>query len=177
MINPITKDLIEVVKYFVSILQPDNYLELGLYKGETITYVKDYVKKQCIGVDISIPQNKQGYIFYNLSTNVFFEKISQGQIQLPKLDIVFIDADHSYKQSLKDFNNVFSYVNDQGLIFLHDTFPKNKDFTNSGYCGDTYKIVYDLRNRIDCELITLPVHPGLTLVRKRNNHLLWQEDK
>jgi len=171
MLNPTTLDMIEFVKFFVQTLQPDNYLELGLYLGETISYCKDFVKHNSIGVDISIPKHLKGYSFYNMTTDEFFKQIEEKDILIPPLDMVFIDADHSHEQSLKDFNNVFPYVVDQGLIFLHDTFPKDKKHIQPGYCGDVYKTAVQILDRKDCEIITLPVHPGLSIVRKRKEHL------
>lgn len=172
MFNHKVVDMIEVVRYFASLFCPETYLELGLYKGETISYVKNF-SKRCIGVDIKVPECVNGYEFYNMTTNVFFEKASKGEINVNGIDMAFIDADHSYLQSMLDFNNVFKYVNNNGLIFLHDTFPKNKEFTDSGYCGDTYKSVYDISKNDECEIITLPFHPGLSIIRKRRSHLLW----
>lgn len=169
MFNPTTLDMIEVVKFFVELLKPDNYLELGIYKGETISHVSQYVQKQCIGVDIIAPEKSECYTFYQMTTNEFFKT----KVDLPQFDIVFIDADHSYIQSLLDFNNVFGHVAEQGLIFMHDTFPKNEEYTLPGYCGDTYKTAIFLQHRRDCEIVTLPIHPGITIVRKRSNHLSW----
>jgi len=168
MINPDPTDMIEVVKYFISFLKPDVYLELGIYKGETISYARKFANR-CIGVDIILPDVLDGDEFYQMTTDEFFKTV-----EIPQIDIAFIDADHSYKQVLKDFDNVFQYLSPQGIIFLHDTFPKSQEYTSKGFCGDAYKITEILNKRDDCQIVTLPVHPGLSIVRKQGGGKPWE---
>jgi hypothetical protein len=67
-------------------------------------------------------------------------------------------------------------MNEQALILLHDGFPKNKKYTDPGYCGDGYRAIKELtEQQKDYEMMTIPVHPGLTLARKRTTHLPWSE--
>jgi len=175
MFNAIDTDLIHLIEYFASILRPDVYLELGVYKAETISKVSKFTK-QAIGVDIIRPQNTKGFTFYNMSTDVFFQKIDCKEITIPILDMVFIDAYHSHEQSLKDFDNVFKYVSEGGLIFLHDTYPANEALTSQGYCGDAYRTAWEIRmdKKICCEIVTIPASPGMSIVRKSSKQLLWK---
>jgi len=174
MFNPTETDLTEVVIHFATILRPDVYLELGLYKGETITQVGAFAK-QTIGVDIHKPSNVFQFTFFQMSTDTFFSKVKSGEIDLPALDMVFIDADHAYEQSLVDFHNTLGYVSDHGLIFLHDTYPRDESFTNPRYCGDSYKTAWYIRKEYsDCEIVTIPCHPGLSIIRKSTSQLLWK---
>jgi len=175
MYNPINTNLINSVIYFASILRPDTYLELGLDKAETISKVRKYTK-QAIGVDINKPENTVGFTFYQMDTDSFFAKIKCKEIIIPTLDMVFIDAYHSYEQSSRDFNNAFEYLSDNGLIFLHDTYPKNEFFTDQGYCGDSYKTAWHIRMlRVSCcEIVTIPCHPGISIVRKCSKQLPWK---
>jgi len=174
MFNAIDTDLIHLIEHFASILRPDAYLELGIYKAETISKVSKFAK-QAIGVDIIKPQDINGFTFYHMSTDTFFCKIELGEIIIPTLDMVFIDACHSHEQSLKDFNNVFKYVSEGGLIFLHDTYPKDEALTNQGYCGDVYRTAWKIRmkKKTRCEIVTIPASPGMSIVRKSSKQLLW----
>ncbi len=40
-----------------------------------------------------------------------------------KFDIIFIDGLHEYDQVKKDINNSLLFLNDNGVIFLHDCMP------------------------------------------------------
>jgi len=166
-----THFVVEIAKFY----RPETYLELGIYKGETIRGIVPHVDT-AIGVDISDVPKTDSFTFYKMTTDIFFEKIKSGEIDMPKLDLVFIDAEHSCSQVLKDFNNVFEYVHDQGLIFMHDTFPQSKEFTDPKFCGDGYKAAQILREgkREDMEMVTLPFHPGLTIIRKSKKQLNWE---
>jgi hypothetical protein len=65
-------------------------------------------------------------------------------------------------------------MNDHGIIAIHDTHPKNEKYTTSGYCGDGYKFIEEIGgNTSEFEIMTIPVHPGITLVRKRSGQLKW----
>lgn len=80
--------------------------------------------------------------------------------------MVFIDACHSHEQSYKDFLNVVPYVEENGLIFMHDTFPRTKEHTNLGVCGEVYKTATKIRQDPTYEIITVPVFPGMSIVKK-----------
>jgi len=174
MFNPVETDLIDLIEYLASVLRPDVYLELGVYKAETISRVLKFTK-QAIGVDAVKPQNTIGFLFYHMSTDSFFHSVNCGEITIPILDMVFVDACHSYEQSLKDFNNVFNHVSDGGLIFLHDTYPKNETSIIPDCCGDTYRTAWEIRmNHNGCEIVTIPAGPGMSIIRKTSRQLLWK---
>ena len=60
------------------------------------------------------------------------------------------------------------------LLILIDGLPKDIEHAGSGYCGDGYRAIDELtRGAQGYEMMTIPVHPGLTLARKRQNHLPW----
>jgi predicted O-methyltransferase YrrM len=41
-----------------------------------------------------------------------------------KFDIIFIDGLHEYSQVKKDIKNSLIFLNDDGVIFLHDCMPE-----------------------------------------------------
>lgn len=74
--------------------------------------------------------------------------------------MLFIDANHSKESVKADFENYFNLVSENGIILLHDGYPKNEEFTQSGYCGDGYKAIEELtKNKEDYEMMTIPLHP------------------
>jgi len=72
----------------------------------------------------------------------------------------------------EDFNNYIKLLSDHGIMCLHDSYPKNEKYTEPGYCGDGYKAIFELsKNTDEYEMVTIPIHPGLTVVRKRSEQL------
>ena len=157
--------------------RPKVYVELGLYQCELFNGVIPYAET-LIGVDISAEagkwmQDSEKATFIHSTTDNFAEALKQNPILI---DMLFIDADHSKESVLKDFWNFFPFVKDDGIILLHDSYPKNAEYTQPGYCGDGYKAIEELSKETELyEMMTLPMHPGLTLCRKRNQHLPWLE--
>jgi predicted O-methyltransferase YrrM len=153
----------------------DTFLELGVDTGYTTKKILDKATnlKNVYCVDFrdnsiikyeSDNKNKINY-FFNTTTDDFFKsKILQ------EIDCVFIDADHSYEQSRIDFLNAFNILTDDGIIFLHDTYPPSIELTSKDRNGDTYKLYLELSSlewldKID--IINLPIYDGLTIIRKR----------
>jgi hypothetical protein len=157
----------------------NRYLELGIRKGFCFNTVAP-LSKEAYAVDIKnyykyIKQNKN-LVWNHMTTDEFLTNHDSKR----KFDLVFIDAEHSHKSSLNDFNLVFPLVNDNGIILLHDTYPPNEEFTNPGYCSDSYKTAVYIKNNFnkECEIVTLPFYFGVSIVRKisLDKHLLWKQE-
>ena len=89
----------EIIEPLAKLLKPSVYVELGIFKFETIMKILPFVDR-AIGVDIkdlTIPN--KNIEFYCMTTNEFYEQNKNKLI----IDFLFIDADHSYEQTLKDF--------------------------------------------------------------------------
>ena len=156
--------------------KPECYLELGIRDGINFHRLSKYCKK-AIGVDTIPPQIplEENMEYHQTTTDGFFEKADESL----RFDAVFIDADHSHEQSLRDFMNVKDKVIEDGFIFFHDTYPLNQDYFHPLQCNDVYKTaLYIKQNLIDeFEIVTLPIHPGVSIVKKirRNKQLIYIE--
>jgi len=135
------------------------YLELGTRGNDTIGKVKCRVR---IGVDIN-PQPCRGVRFFKMTIEEFV--LSHAAAHAP-YDAVFIDANHDYSAIKSDFFGIYPYVSPEGLIFLHDTNPENEADTKPDICSDSWKFAKEITDS-DQECMTLPYHPGLTIIRKR----------
>lgn len=158
------------------VLKPRVYCELWLYKCELFNRMVPLVWS-AIWVDMSPDPLKymrrdKRISFLEMSTDEYYEKIKDDS---PFIDLLFIDADHSKESVLRDFQNFFPLVKDQWIILLHDGFPKSKDFAQRWtYCGDCYLAIEELSKKTNgYEMVTIPVHPGLTICRKRNAQVNW----
>jgi hypothetical protein len=152
-------------EFLFSYLKPERYLELGIRHGDTFTKVAKYCT-EAIGVDTNMGNFKMepNMKMHLVSTDSYFNELDKDEM----FDVVFIDADHSHEQSLKDFLNVKDRVIEDGFIFFHDTYPSHEKYMDRFVCHDVYKTaLYIKENLIDeFEIITLPINPGVTMVKK-----------
>lgn len=160
------------IPQLAAILEPKVYVELGVFEGKTIREVSRFAKRS-IGVDIKSPASTQEYEFYEMTSLDYLEVARKEGL---RIDLLFIDSEHSHEMSKREFLSFFPLVVDQGIILLHDTYPQSEAFIQPGYCGDVYKTAEWIHSiqPYNCEVVTLPVAPGLSIVRKRAHHLGWE---
>lgn len=140
-------------------MKPRCFIELGLGTDPCIVNVGEHCFR-AYGVDrkrenFATPPNS---VILEMTTDEFFESYGRT-IEAPEL--VFIDADHSKEQMLKDLRNVAAIAAENCIVCIHDTFPENEQQTRPEFCGDSYKAVRTLWG----EHVTLPFPPGLTIMR------------
>lgn len=146
----------------------DSYLELGIGYGVCLRHISAACPGARVtavdvrplpGYDKGIPANRIDWRI-GVTTDEFFDKNED------RFDAVFIDADHSSKQVRIDFDNAVKCLNPDGIIFLHDTYPPNVEFTVPNRCSDSFKVYLDLSaNHQLFEVVNLPTFCGLTIVR------------
>ena len=168
---------IALISQMCQLIGARKYLELGIYQGDCLLAVADANPQcVCIGVDSvhhPIPYRPNVAVYFE-STEEYFEKLAVEK-PLTKFDVIFIDADHSYDAVKADLFKALQAVRPKGLIFLHDTHPAGKEWTSKGFCGDAYRIVRELQAEPAIQAITLPYHPGLTIVQHTyDEEFPWQ---
>jgi len=152
----------DFLETMAKIYKPNLYIELGLYEGETWNKVRKYCKNS-IGVDI-VDKNLDGNIFIG-KTDDFFLNLKD------KADMIFIDADHNFESAKKDLINSLNFLNDGGIIIMHDTDPEDNKLFSSGYCGDSYRIVQLIEDNFDnLNIVTIPIaEAGLSIITKKKS--------
>ena len=118
-----------------------NYLEIGVWNGNTFKYVNSVNKD---GVDPG-QYCECTYVNYKMTSDDFFKYHNKK-----KYDFIFIDGLHTAYQVSKDIYNSLASINEGGIIMLDDVYPHCKreqealDLTKSGaQTGDVWKAVYD----------------------------------
>jgi SAM-dependent methyltransferase len=174
---------IDVIQKIIDKTGAQNYLEIGVARGECFLSIKAQRK---IAVDpklrflLKLKLKSQDAKYYQLTSDNFFAKV-----KLPHgFDIVFIDGLHTYQQSLKDVENALSVLNENGVIVMHDCNPPDAAAAHpanspghaaslglpgwtGGWCGDVWKTVCHLRSqRMDLRIFTLDCDCGLGIVTK-----------
>lgn len=144
-----------------------SYLEFGSHDNETIGKV---TCESRFAVDIKPNMTVEGVHYFPMSTQDFLARGPNGSCSIAEsfgpFDFVFIDADHSAEAVAKDFSGIWPHVSDEGLVVAHDTNPETVADTDAGLCGDSW-VFASLLAMKDHECVTLPYHPGLTIIRKR----------
>jgi len=167
---PPPEESVNHVKIITSIIEAldghldKTYVEYGVSTGISLEPVAALVR-QAYGVDAREYKPKRSNIsFHQCYTDAF------SFSTLPKLTFqyAFIDADHSSRQVIEDFKHVFEHIQPGGYIFMHDTYPCEQRLLLPHYCNDCYLsplyIKKEYAGRV--ELMTLPLNPGVTIVRK-----------
>jgi len=174
---PIEKfDHTAFIGFITDWIKPVHYLELGLREGNNFREVAKRCQR-ATAVDM-VPINFQlsaNCDFYEGTTDDYFKSL-EGTDAL--FDAIFIDADHSHGQSLQDFINAQRFLIDDGFIFMHDTYPLEELYIHPGFCNDCYKTPLYIKTNLSdqFEVLTLPFHPGLTVIKKmrRDKQLIWK---
>jgi predicted O-methyltransferase YrrM len=164
------------IVHLASIVRPETYVEFGLYECAVFNRIIPYAQ-QLIGVDVQARAAE----FMRVSDKVKFahmttEEFSQQLVHKPiAIDLLFIDADHSHATVLSDFRNMLPFIRPHGMILLHDTHPRDQASMDPGLCGDGWMAVEGLSLQTrEYEMVTIPIHPGLTICRKRRSQLSWK---
>jgi len=170
---------IEVIEFFVRLLKPKNFIELGVQFGEATKSIIPFIPNEYIAIDIVKTQNinyfenqYKNFQFHQLTTDQYFENMKTTNL---KLEMGFIDACHSHEASYKDFLNLKDHMIDDGVIFFHDSYPYSEYWSNPDLCGDAYKTIEKIRkeHNNEFEIFTIPVNPGLSIARKVRKQLAW----
>ena len=158
------------------VMQPEVYVEIGIYKGETWTKCHNFCGEVHLVDPAPLDQHYHAPIhpdkrdlrnvfFYDETSDEFFSHFKK------KIDLIFIDGDHSYKSVKKDFNNAIKLLNPNGMILLHDTDPVSAEYITGGShggCGDVHIFLEELNEADEYSIITLPAtEAGLTLVKRK----------
>lgn len=152
------------IAQLVKIIEAESYLEVGVYRGETIRKVAKNCRKN-VGVDIDPLAIKSIHRLRNTTGYLgTLQDYYNSKSVHSNFDIIFIDANHAAEAVFRDFETATKLVSPRGIVMLHDTWPKNEEYTSEKYCGSAYLAVEQIRNKfLDWNCVTLPFHPGLTI--------------
>lgn len=148
--------------------RPNLCVEYGLASCTTTQVLSPHCKRY-IGVDINHHPNMDmipNLEFHQMSTKKFKTEVLD-YIEQP-VEMAFIDADHHSEVAFQDFEDLFEKLIDNGIIFIHDTYPCNEQSTSFTFCGDSWKVPGMIKRKYGdvCDVFTIPIQPGLTMVRK-----------
>lgn len=186
---------LDVLNMIIKQRKAKTYLEIGVQTGTIISKVQCSRK---VGVDpeflFSLPlkiKRLLGIIkfeTYEYTSDYFFEHLAKTVLK-DGVDVALVDGLHTYEQSKRDVENCLTYLNEGGIIVMHDCNPLNeaaaytiKEHFNEvrekvqnwdlpgwqgQWNGDVWKTVADLLvTRPDLTVFTLDMDYGLGVVAR-----------
>ena len=168
-------DHADVIAHFCKLIKPNVFLEYGMSNCSTTKIVAPHCKL-VIAVDLNPHENMHtipNLIFHKMTTLEFGKILSAEKNYV--IDVAFIDAWHESHTVYQDFEDIFPYVADNGIIFMHDTYPTIEEYTAPEFCYDSWKVPYLIKKFYGdkCEVLTMPLLPGLTIIRKIGKPPNW----
>jgi predicted O-methyltransferase YrrM len=139
---------VTVLNIIVQLLDIQNYLEIGVHNGASMSYVVNQNKNSinCYGIDLfentfshyikdKISKHRTlNNIKLNNTSNSAIQLIQGnstvqnviGQVKHMKFDLLFIDGDHRFSYVKKDFENYSKLVKPNGIIVFDDYSKKHQ---------------------------------------------------
>jgi hypothetical protein len=159
----------DIINTFIEKFGYKSYLEIGTQRpAGNFNHIKaEY--KFCVE-PFPAPPDMDKIDFIGTSDE-YFESISSDI----KFDIIFIDGLHHYDQVLKDIENSFNHLNDNGTIVVHDCLPttekmQERDDHGGEWTGDVWKAIAILRTEtIDNDIKVVNTDYGCGILRKGTN--------
>lgn len=143
----------EFIEY-VEKLKPRTTLEIGMASGASSLCLSN-VTETLITLDCATPRNQD--VFKELSKNCHYHHIVDNShnerarkklkelLKVKKLDLLFIDGDHSYQGVKDDFKDYLPFMEQDGVIAFHD-------ITKSHYSANKLQChVYKLWDEINID--------------------------
>ncbi len=193
---------IEVLNTIIKKHNVTNYLEIGVNRGKCLFNIKGAQKrfavdpffnfnlwKKCRAILMNPDNLKNTY--FEVTSDSFFNN-NKNLLTDNRINLAFIDGLHTYGQSLKDTLNTLEYLEEDGIIVLHDCNPldalaaypaasiddarkdlgDHKDWKNI-WNGDVWKtIVYIQKNHPELSTFVLDTDHGLGFVYKKKREQL-----
>ena len=156
------KTRFDIVQNIINKKNYKKYLEIGCERDELFNHI-DCEKK--VGVDpVSGGTIRKTSDQFFSSNNDYF-------------DCIFIDGLHEYKQVRKDILNSLKFLNEDGIILLHDCLPNNYFDQAVPRCqwnwnGDVWKAIVESRKLKEIDVYTCNADFGIGVIIKRPNRNL-----
>jgi hypothetical protein len=173
-------DYLLVLKKLHAILQPANYLEIGVRHGRSLVLAECHA----IGVDpapdikFALPATTQVIV---TTSDDYFANQQAGEARAAP-DLVFIDGMHLFEYVLRDFMHIERMAKPGTVIVIDDIFPSHpaqaeRQRRTRVWTGDVWKL-HQLLSEVRPDLLLLPIDTapsGLLLVTGLNpgSQVLW----
>ena len=161
-----SKSRVDLVTNAIQKKKYQKYLEIGCDQNQLFDKIENVHK---IGVDPVSGGN------YRATSDSFFDQNTNH------FDCIFIDGLHEYSQVIRDIKNSLKYLNDDGVIILHDCLPdciSKQQVPRARYSwnGDVWKAIVEVRTWEYCDTCTCLIDQGVSIIKKRSNKKILDID-
>lgn len=177
----------EIINFFLKLKSCPSYLEIGVRNPKDNFDLIECENKYSVDPG---KEFKSDQIQFELTSDAFFDGLDQGVLELPsnfKFDVIFIDGLHLADQTERDIKNSLRYLNDDGILILHDCNPptefhQREDFyfrnspAKGFWNGTTWKAFYKFRHCKELYSICFDTDFGVGIFSKRRWPLFNQLD-
>jgi hypothetical protein len=164
---------LQVMQYTVDLYNRPHYLEIGCAEAE-----ENFGPIRDLGLDVALCVDPKQGGTHRMTSDDFF---LQNNLMF---DIIFIDGLHTGMQVYKDVFNALRFLNEDGIIFLHDCNPRIKrtqvdpdaKVERVAWTGDVWRAAVALRLMEGIEIVVGDFDYGVGAIRRRQNkHKLSME--
>ena len=157
----------DLIEYLIKKNNYTNYLEIGCDQNQLFS---KFLIENKIGVD-----PVSGGNIRKTSDDFFKENVN-------KFDIVFIDGLHTYEQVKKDILNSVNFLNENGIILVHDCMPDSLGKQavpryKMQWNGDVWKAIVDLRQKENLNIYTCEMDQGIGIITNKKNSSVLKLNK
>lgn len=161
----------DFVNYYLSKNKSKKYLEIGVYYGMTFNYVNANLKH-------SVDPDKNLNATFKMTSDDFFENVASN-FNI-KYDVIFIDGLHHTEQVDRDIQNSLKFLEDDGVILLHDCNPINEmrqrvpadfDIWAYGWNGDVWKSIAKFRknnSHLKTDVFVINIDEGIGVIKNNS---------
>jgi len=172
----------QLINFLIQKNNYKNYLEIGVYIGETIKEIhcdnKDSVDPYISDDFDRLPKCEEYPVKFRMTSDDFFENIASTLEY--KYDLIFIDGLHLTEQVDKDIINSLKYLNENGTIIVHDCNPLDYNIQivpriYDYWSGDVWKSIIKIRSLTNIDTFVIDSDTGLGVITKKINSSIISE--
>jgi len=181
----------ELIQTLIDRKKLRTYLEIGVSGGVVFFQIKC---KKKIAVDPFFRFNWKGKLgeisrnitnwrnsYFEIKSDEFFSRLAPSFLRKKKIDICLIDGMHEFRYALNDVINTLDYLDQDGIIIMHDCNPQTaeaecsfSDWEKRGFTGlwngDVWKVIVYLRAlRNDLNIFVADCDHGLGVITRGKN--------
>jgi hypothetical protein len=167
------KNHTELLNFLISNFNLKTYCEIGVQFKRANFNLINISDENKTGVD----PDPNAEATYQMTSDSYFNRCLARPHDDPKshFDLYFIDGLHHADQVERDFRHAMTYLNDGGIIMLHDCNPAQeihsivpRNGLRGIWTGDVYKFICCLNNYEGIDFRTVDFDNGCCIVWKTN---------
>jgi len=173
-VNPINRW--DIINKLIEKNNYKDYLEIGIANPSN-NYLKILIENKT-GVDPN-PERLADGVQVQTSNEFFYANEK-------KFDIIFVDGLHKDFQALMDIENALKVLNDDGVIVVHDCFPRDEITVSEdpqwhisqAWCGTVFRAWIKLRaSRDDLSMYVVATDCGCGVIHKGSQEVIEAPDE